>query len=139
LRRLEDDPSLLPETDREHAMDFALAALAVRTGMVRHAGTLREVYTPMGAVYQQTGKDLTGINLMILTGGALIHGNRSEEVVRAAIDINDPWKLIPRNPAIKKDTQYILASMGLLAGYDKEAAFRILNQTFGKDDDDGTC
>ena len=78
-------------------------------------------------------------NLMILTGGALIHGNRSEEVVRAAIDINDPWKLIPRNPAIKKDTQYILASMGLLAGYDKEAAFRILNQTFGKDDDDGTC
>lgn len=135
LRQIQEDPSLLPQGDELSALDYALAVLAVRTGLIRHAGTLTQVYTPMGAVYRQEGKDLTEISRMVVTGGTLIYSGRSQDIVKTALQGNDPSALLPRDPVITVDHQYILASMGLLAGYDQAAALDILLQQFGKDVD----
>ncbi|MGI6652862.1 MAG: glutamate mutase L [Christensenellales bacterium] len=135
LHQIQGDPSLLPQGDELSALDYALAVLAVRTGLIRHAGTLTQVYTPMGAVYRQEGKDLTEISRMVVTGGTLIYSGRSQDIVKTALQGNDPSALLPRDPMITVDHQYILASMGLLAGYDQAAALDILLQQFGKDVD----
>ena len=38
-------------------------------GLLRHAGTVEQVFTPTGAVFVQTGKDLTAVKTLVLTGG----------------------------------------------------------------------
>lgn len=139
LQMIEANPSMLPKEEDARALDFALAALSVRLGLVRHAGRIQQVYTPVGPMYQQEGKDLTGVSRIILTGGALIYSNRTEALLNAAVDFNDPGALIPRNFTLTRDTRYVLSAMGLLAGYDKEAAFHILHHIFGKEQNDAAC
>ncbi len=134
LDRINRDKSVLPETESEKAFDFALAALAVRIGLCRHAGTVQQVYTPMGPVYQQTGKDLTEIDKIIITGGALIHSEKYAGIIREAVDFSDDQTLIPRKARVARDDQYILSAMGLLASYDPNTAFDILYKSFGKDE-----
>ncbi len=130
LERIECDPSLLPQNAEEEAFDRALAVLAIRQGLIRHAGTLEEVYAPSGLLYRQTGKDLTRVGRVILTGGALIHAGDSEGVVKESARIRDKSALIPRDFDVTADRQYILSAMGLLADYDREAAFDIMIDHF---------
>lgn len=133
MKRIEDDKSILPQNEQESMMDFALAALAVRTGLCRHCGTLEMVYTPCGPAYQQAGKDLTEINHILVTGGALIHSPRYAEIVGEAVSVPDERMLIPRHAGVILDKQYVLSALGLLATYDQEVALQILKKTFGKD------
>ena len=126
LERIERDPSILPQNAEDEAFDRALAVLAIRMGLIRHAGTLEEVYAPSGLLYRQTGKDLTRVRQVILTGGALIHAKDPEGVAAESARIRDKSALIPRDFNVTVDRQYILSAMGLLAGYDREAAFDIM-------------
>lgn len=139
LAKIAADPSILPANPEEEALDFALAALAIRLGMVRHAGSLQQVYTPVGPIYQQSGKDLTQIRRIIMTGGALIHADNYVGIASRAVQWQDPSSLIPRRFSVIRDRRYILSAMGLLADYDKEAAFEILMQDFGKEENYATC
>lgn len=139
LSRIGEDPSILPSNGQEARFDLAIAALAIRLGFVRHAGSLQQVYTPAGPVYQQEGKDLTQIRRVIMTGGALIHADAYLDIMQAAIQVNDPARLTPRSFSLIRDERYILSAMGLLADYDKEAAFDILYQYFGKEESYATC
>jgi uncharacterized protein (TIGR01319 family) len=134
LNRIDQDKSILPATEEEKALDFALAAGALRTGIIRHSGTLEMVYTPVGAVYQQQGKDLSEVKLLIMTGGALNHTDQFEAIGREALAIQDTTVLAPTNPRIICDTQYVLSALGLLSTIDPETAFELLNNIFGKED-----
>lgn len=134
LNRIDEDKSILPVTDQEKALDYALAACALRTGIIRHSGTLEMVYTPIGPAYQQQGKDLTEVKLMIMTGGALNHTDRYEAIGREALAIEDATVLAPTNPVITCDTQYVLSTLGLLSTIDPDTAFELLYQIFGKED-----
>lgn len=133
MQKIQDDKSILPGNDEERMMDFALAALAVRTGLCRHSGTLEMVYTPCGPAYQQAGKDLSEINYILVTGGALIHSAHYEDIVKEAVNVQDERMLIPRHAHVMLDKQYILSALGLLATYDQNIALKILKNTFGKD------
>lgn len=124
---IDQDPSLLPGCAEEEALDRALAVLAIRLGLTRHAGTLEEVYSPAGLLYRQTGKDLTRVNRVILTGGALIHAADAAGIARESARVRDAGALIPRQFEVTVDRQYILSAMGLLAGYNREAAFDMMN------------
>jgi uncharacterized protein (TIGR01319 family) len=128
---LQKDKSFIPETDNQHMLDEALAALAMRAALIRHAGELQRVFTPSGAVFKQQGKDLTTINTVILTGGALIHSNKGQHILDMAADgVSEQW-LIPRKAKAFIDRQYILSAMGLLATCDKEAALAIMKENIG--------
>ncbi len=63
----------LPESVEDRDLDFALASCAAQAAMERHAGTIETLWGPQGQYYVQHGKDLTGIEYLIGTGGIFIH------------------------------------------------------------------
>ncbi len=138
LQALRQDPSRLPQNQDEEALDHALAILAIRTGLLRHAGTVEQVYTPVGPVYQQVGKDLRNVHRVLLTGGALITRADCDALMRQAVAGQDPAALIPHTFTVSVDTDYILSAMGLLADVEPEAAFALLHHHFGKEEHHGT-
>lgn len=111
-------------------MDFALASLAIETGLTRHSGSIEEVFTPMGLAFQQTGKDLTQVKHLLLTGGALIHTGRAEEMAARAMAAVPPQSLAPREARIILDRHYILSAMGLLSQKYQETAREIMGREF---------
>jgi len=114
------------------AIDDELAASCVGISMSRHAGRLESVYTPMGEMLIQTGKDLGDVSLLIGTGGSIINSPNAEAILtRALASTADPYSLKPRAPRIVIDTSNILTAMGLLSRVDKDAALAIMSQQFG--------
>ena len=130
------NPSALPKNETEEQVDFALAVLAIRTALLRHAGSLELVYTPVGPMYQQTGKDLRDVERLVVTGGALIYAKRLPEMINLALQCEDPMALIPGKAAVYCDRGYILSAMGLLANYDEDTALELLLGAFGKEERD---
>lgn len=128
------NPETLPMSDEEKQVDRALASAAISLALTRHAGNLERVFTPIGPVYQQTGKDLTQTKRMILTGGALIFAPDLKHVLDDALKLPDAMSLIPRQVQSVRDSEYLLSALGLLSGYDPEASLTLLKAYFGKDE-----
>ena len=117
----------LPGEPWQRALDSALAAHAIETATIRHAGSLEEVYTAAGRVYVQSGKDLTSVGSVILTGGVPQYADgQAELAARAMYSDRYPQSLRPKQAELYADKHYILAAMGLLSGYAPRAAFQIL-------------
>lgn len=115
LEKINRDPNYLPNP-KERKCDSALAFGAVKTAVLRHAGQLEAVYTPIGQAFFQSGKDLREVGALILTGGALIYGSDLDLVAKAAcFDEKAPQFLKPCKPKAFIDKHYLLAAMGLLA------------------------
>lgn len=115
-----------PELER---LDFALASVAVETAVTRHAGTIEQVYTPMGEAFVQSGKDLRSVSNVIVTGGALIHAKNVKEIASCALYSEEtPNSLRPQNGKIWVDQHYILAAMGLLSRNYPSAALEIMKR-----------
>ncbi len=116
------------------ALDFALASLAIETAVTRHAGRLEQYYSPMGVSYMQTGKDLTAVKTVVVTGGALIHTKRTAQIAsHAQFTALDPFSLKPKEAEVLVDRRYILAAMGLLSTVYPETALRIMKRELVKD------
>ena len=123
LARIQESKGILPREPWEQQADFALAATAIEVGLARHAGEIEAVYTPMGLAYQQTGKDLTRVKQLLLTGGALIHTGKAAELAQRAMGTSYyPNSLMPRQAQAVVDRHYILSAMGLLSQYDRTLA-----------------
>ena len=120
----------LPRDDPElKALDFALASCAVEAAVARHAGTVEEAYTLMGLTYVQTGKDLTGLTHLVVTGGSLIHTEKTTEIASHALyDPAQPMSLRPKRAQVLVDRKYILSAMGLLAASYPACALRIMKK-----------
>lgn len=134
IRSYQQDPSGLPANPEEARVDQALAAASVGLALARHAGSLERVYTPVGPVYEQTGKDLCQVERLIVTGGALVYTDQLERIMSQALDLPDAMALTPRQIKVMADKSYILSAMGLLAGLSPEAALELMNQYFGRDE-----
>ncbi len=118
-----------------NALEFALASCAVQTAMTRHAGTMEETYTMLGPAYLQTGKDLRGVDQLIVTGGCLIHTEKTKEIASFGLfDRQSPMSLRPERARVWVDRTYILAGMGLLSQSYPSAALRIMKKEL---EDDG--
>ena len=109
--------------------EYALAASAIEHATLRHAGRLETVYTPQGPVMLQTGKDLTGVQTLVLSGGPLIHAADTLGLARFALCApSQPLVLKPRKVRVLLDRSAILPAMGLLAGTDPDAALTLLKK-----------
>ena len=131
LDLITEDTSTMPDTDELKAFDKALASMAVKTGLTRHAGTVEKVYTPMGEAWVQAGKDLSRVDKIIITGGSLIHGE--PEAVReiashALYNLAEPASLRPRSVDVLVDKEYILSAMGLLSQHEPDIALKIMKK-----------
>ncbi|MDA8228243.1 MAG: methylaspartate mutase accessory protein GlmL [Desulfitobacterium hafniense] len=123
------EPWWVPKTPKEEEFDTALGRLAVEIAVNRHVGIIEVVYTPFGASYIQTGKDLTELPVVIGTGGVLLHHNNPEEILKGSLfNSIEPATLKPKNPALYLDKEYILAAMGLLKEVSPLAALRIMKK-----------
>ena len=120
----------IPNGDPElEALDFALASCAISEAVTRHAGTIEETYTMMGLTYVQSGKNLTKVRQIVVTGGSLIHTKRTEQIAAHALfDPAKPASLRPKAADVWVDRNYILAAMGLLSSHYPAAALRIMKK-----------
>ncbi|MDP4109496.1 MAG: methylaspartate mutase accessory protein GlmL [Bacillota bacterium] len=124
-------PNGVPELE---ALDFALASLATEAAVTRHAGTVKETYSMSGLVYVQSGKDLTEVRQIVLTGGSLIHTKRTNEIaVHALYSPEQPASLRPKDASVWVDRSYILAAMGLLSEHYPKTALKIMKKEIKMD------
>lgn len=129
MRKIEENPDILPDSPELEALDYALACGAVETAVTRHAGTIEEVYTPTGKAFAQSGKDLTRVNNLVITGGAIIHNPNAAEIAAFALyDPAHPESLRQKKADIFVDHKYILAAMGLLGEDFPDTALAIMKK-----------
>ena len=127
---LREHTDQVPNGDPElEALDYALASMAIEEAVTRHAGTIEETYTMMGLTYVQSGKNLTKVKQIVVTGGSLIHTKQTAQIASHALfSPATPSSLRPKNADVWVDRTYILAAMGLLSSHYPQTALRIMKK-----------
>ena len=129
INYLAEHTDVLPCDAEMRRLDSALASMAVRTAVTRHAGRIEETYGMMGTTFVQTGKNLMNVNKIVFTGGSLIHTDNIGRVASYALyDEHDPSSLKPKRADALVDKKYIVAAMGLLSKVYPEAALNIMKK-----------
>ena len=125
------NPELLPQTEMQQEVDRHLAEIAVNTGLVRHCGRTEEVFTLSGRGEVQYGKDLTGVGLVVATGGIFANTRWGTGMIAKVLKELPSTVLAPRDAKVILDTNYLLWAIGLLSEIDPVAALKILRQQLG--------
>lgn len=115
------------DSEEEAKIETIIGGICVNKAMQRHVGKMEEIYSPMGTIYNQIGKDLTKIKYVIGTGGVLIHAKEPAKILENVKGSN-PLELRPENPHYVLDKDYILSAMGLLSDIDPLLALRIMKK-----------
>ena len=119
----------VPTDEHEEKIDRIMGQICVDKSTERHTGKMEEMYTPMGLVYYQYGKDLSQIRYVIGTGGVLVRSkNPSEILKKVEYTPARPLELRPQYPKYMLDKDYILAAMGLLSEIDPLLALKIMKK-----------
>ena len=119
-----DDPSWLPRTAADRAMDARIARLALTVAVRRHA---RPAETVDG---RAPGRDLSSVRVVVASGGVFRHAELSllrEMLDPVLTDGAGGWKL-PTAPRLCVDHRYVLAAAGLLADDHPAAASSLLRE-----------
>ncbi|MGL5055446.1 MAG: methylaspartate mutase accessory protein GlmL [Fusobacteriaceae bacterium] len=124
-----DNIKMVPISDEDKIFDEAMAMVATELAMERHCGILECLYTPMGTMFHQTGKDLLDTPCVIGTGGVIVHSENPGDILKAGnFNKENPIHLKPVNPKFLVDKTYILSAMGLLAQDYPDLAIRIMKK-----------
>lgn len=124
------DVGRLPGSAEEWALDRALARAALRVAMKRHCGTVETVYSTLGPVDVQTGKDLSAVGAVIGTGGVVAHSESPLDLLETVLaDPAEPQSLRPKAPRFLIDRDYVLYACGLLSHAEPEAALELALNT----------
>ena len=132
--RLEAGPSYLAETDQERAFDRALAVTALEVALKRHAGYIAQQFDPVMGIAPGTpiGRDLREVKTIFAIGGIFAHlgEDAARELVRDALK-RPGISLLPANPRILIDKNYLLYAVGVLSQYQATRALRFAKEQFG--------
>lgn len=127
IKRRRENTDFLPTNKHEEDFDNAIAKICCDVSISRHVGHIEVVYTPLGSMYYQTGKDLSDIKYVIGTGGVLISNKDAKKILRQVNKkSNKALELRPNNPSYLLDKSYILASMGLLGQKYPKLALKLM-------------
>jgi len=124
----------IPESERETRFIERMAREALTLSLQRHTGVIRHYYTATGKKTIAEGKDLTAVEYVIGTGGALTRLPGGRRILEAAGEMKKGLELYP--PAGVKalvDRDYIMASLGVLAKRYPEDALTLLRRSLGLD------
>ena len=125
-RRVEER-DFVPGDPHEREIDERLAGVATTIALRRHAGVLRTVLTPAGAVLRKNGRDLRSATCVIATGGVFAHSSRPCEIVREAMrEVHRQGALIAPDVPVLVDRSYLLWAVGLLRGEHPQTAERVV-------------
>ncbi len=126
LDQIACDVERLPNSAEEAALDQALVRASVKLAVVRHCGSVESVFTATGPVMVQHGKDLSAVDAVIGTGGALVHSLDVRAVMEMALaDATEPLSLRPKRPKLLLDREYLLYACGLLGAVEPQAALEL--------------
>ncbi len=130
---LSNNTELLATNKREVDFDESLASAAVKVAVTRHAGLLESVYTPLGMLFYQTGKDLSSVNTIIGTGGVLAYSKNPEKILKHSLmDKTKPEQLMPKKARFVVDGAYMMSAAGLLSERYPELAFKLMSDYLKK-------
>ena len=119
----------IPVSAEQFALTTRLCIEAGLTAISRHAGRLRHYFTPQGRATAAEGKDLTLVKTIIGTGGALTRLPERETILRKLADCNAGGTMLYPKPGgmrLAFDESYIMASLGVLAKANPQAAKTLL-------------
>ncbi|MTI70778.1 MAG: DNA mismatch repair protein MutL [Firmicutes bacterium] len=120
----------IPLTDKEKKFVEELTDEAVITAVRRHAGHFRNLYGPGGKKTVAEGKDLTKIEYIIATGGALTRLPERVNILKQIAKNNKGNELFPnKNASILIDNYYIMASLGVLSKKYPNGAIKLLKES----------
>ena len=123
------DCSVIPSTEIEAKSDMFFARHAIEISINRHVGFVDEVYTSMGQVLVQTGKDLTNTKYIIGTGGSVINSLDKNYVLQSSLLQSYDYNLLkPSKASFLLDEKNILAAMGLVSKIDSDLALRMMKK-----------
>lgn len=113
----------IPSTADEVKLTHWLCNKAVELSVRRHAGLVTDLYTPTGKKQIVKGKDLTAVQWVIGTGGALTRIQGGKEIL-ANICTGAGKYLLPRpGTPILLDRNYLFSALGTVAqSYPEEVA-----------------
>ena len=109
------DLQAIPHTDRQRELTRWLCTKAVEVGVRRHAGVVTDLYTTTGKKQIVKGKDLSSVQWVVGTGGALTRIEGGERILRSIC--TGPGKhLLPAPDArILMDRNYLFSALGTVA------------------------
>lgn len=121
----------IPKTAAEFKLVERLTKEAVIKAVERHAGTIRYIYGPSGRSTVAEGKDLTQVQYIVGTGGALTRLPHRVEIMKEIAAHNETGMLLfpTQHAKILVDNDYIMASLGVLSKTHREAAIRLLEKS----------
>lgn len=122
-------PEWIPSDDEEAGLDGLLAVSCATHAVRRHCGTMLLSRGQGGPpTLLRDGPDLREVALALGTGGVFVHREDGEQILEQALERRAPRSLAPREPRLAVDSNYVLASAGLLASADPAAALRLLER-----------
>lgn len=126
-----DSYMAIPKNPDEIKLVERLAKEATLKAVERHAGHIRYIYGPSGRQTLAEGKDLTQVNFIVGTGGALTRLPHRVEIMKRIAKHNETGMLLfPSQAAeILVDNDYIMASLGVLSRKYPEAAACLLSRS----------
>lgn len=133
INKIKKDVKYVPANKIERDIDKAIAKVATKIAVTRHVGRIQKIYGPFGASYVQYGKDLTDLDIVIGTGGVLVHSDDPREILeQSTYDFAYPEVLAPKEPKFMLDSEYVLASIGLLAEVEPDKALKLAKKYLKK-------
>ena len=129
IEKRNTNTSMLPSSEYDLMIENLLGKICADVAMSRHVGTLHSVYTPLGMLYYQEGKDLSNVSKVIGTGGVIVHSNNPSFILEGVLVNQDkPMELRPKNVEYYIDSDYILSAMGLLSKDHPKIALKIMKK-----------
>jgi uncharacterized protein (TIGR01319 family) len=129
LNEILENYTYISETENQTKLVFEFTKKCTELALDRHVGDLKRVFTSSGQKIIPEGKDLTMVENVVLTGGALINLEKTEQIVMDYI-MKNPTKLVPnKNVKIYKDHDYIMASVGVLSLKYPDVAVKLLKKS----------
>jgi uncharacterized protein (TIGR01319 family) len=131
---LEANPEQLALSCQERLFDTGLAEAALEVALKRHAGYIAQQFDPVMGIIPGTpvGRDLRTVETVIAIGGIFVHLSAEDAKTIVAKSLARPeFSLLPVNPKVVIDQNYLVYAIGLLAQYRPAAALRFAKQHFG--------
>ncbi len=133
LEKIWENYPRIPRTGEEMALVGVLAQEAIKRAVTRHSGQLKPEGKGQGKAVLLQGKDLTRVQYMIGTGGALTRLNQAKQWLAKIPDYHEDGSyLLPTKEAkILLDHDYIMASLGALSQRYPRASIKLLEKSLG--------
>ncbi len=120
----------IPENDEQVNLIRPLVSTCCREALSRHAGRMVDLFTVRGRRTVVRGRDLTAVETILATGGALTRLPDMGDLIRDQLKTAGTECLYPpENVRVMIDRDYLMASCGVMVKTFPQAAIQLLTNS----------